>query len=217
MSSMKSEKKTAGDAQKWRVPVMKVEAGRVVRGHSMQGEYDGAASSIPTADEIEQWRKDAEAEGYQEGLKKAEQETQSTKQRLQQLVDFLEHPLQALNEDIENQLTQVAVTLAQQLVRRELRIEPGEIVGLIRDSVKLLPGNARNISIIINPEDASLVRSALSIDPNDEEQTWRLIEDPIITRGGCEIKSEASIINATLENRLSALAAEVLGGEREKD
>ena len=217
MSSMKSEKKLVVDAKKWRVPVMKVEAGRVIRSHSIEGEFDGAASPIPTADEIEQWRKDAEAEGYQEGLKKAEQEMQSTKQRLQQLVDFLEHPLQALNEDIENQLTQVAVTLAQQLVRRELRIEPGEIVGLIRDSVKLLPGNARNISIIINPEDASLVRSALSIDPNDEEQTWRLIEDPMITRGGCEIKSEASIINATLENRLSALAAEVLGCERERD
>lgn len=217
MSSMKSGKKLAVDAEKWRVPVMKVEAGRVIRSHSIEGELDDAASSIPTADEIEQWRRDAEAEGYQEGLKKAEQEMQSTKQRLQQLVDFLEHPLQALNEDIENQLTQVAVTLAQQLVRRELRIEPGEIVGLIRDSVKLLPGNARNISIIINPEDASLVRSALSIDSNDEEQTWRLIEDPMITRGGCEIKSEASIINATLENRLSALAAEVLGGERERD
>lgn len=196
---------------------MQVEASRVVRSRSVETELENAASSIPTADEIEQWRKDAEAEGYEEGLKKAEQEMQSTRQRLQQLIEFFEHPLQALNEDIENQLTQVAVTLAQQLVRRELRVEPGEIVGLIRDSVKLLPGNTRNISIIINPEDASLVRSALSIDSQDEERTWKLIEDPMITRGGCEIKSDASIINATLENRLSALAAEVLGGEREED
>lgn len=217
MSSLKTKKNPPGAAEKWQAPVMQVDASRLIRSHSVESELEDAASSIPTADEIEQWRKDAEAEGYQEGLKKAEQEMQPTKQRLQQLVEFFEHPLQALNEDIENQLTQVAVTLAQQLVRRELRIEPGEIVGLIRDSVKLLPGNARNISIIINPEDASLVRSALSIDPNDEEQTWRLIEDPMITRGGCEIKSEASIINATLENRLSALAAEVLGGERERD
>ncbi|MDH5355585.1 MAG: FliH/SctL family protein [Gammaproteobacteria bacterium] len=217
MSLIKSEKKPLAAAEKWQVPVMHVEAGRAVHSHSIESEVDDVASSIPTADEIEQWRKDAEAEGYQEGLKMAEQEMQPTKQRLRQLVEFLEHPLQALNEDIENQLTQVAVTLAQQLVRREIRIEPGEIVGLIRDSVKLLPGNARNISVIINPEDASLVRSALSIDPNSEEQTWRLIEDPMVTRGGCEIQSETSIINATLENRLSALAAEVLGGEREED
>jgi len=159
----------------------------------------------------------AEAEGYSEGRKKAEAEMQVLKQRFQHLIEFLEHPLQTLNEEVEQQLTQVAVSLAQQLVRRELRIEPGEIVGLIRDSVKLLPANVRKIAILINPEDASLVRSALSIDPNDEEQSWRLIEEPMVTRGGCEIKTETSIINVTLENRLSELAASVLGGDRERD
>ncbi|NNE64717.1 MAG: flagellar assembly protein FliH, partial [Gammaproteobacteria bacterium] len=51
----------------------------------------------------------------------------------------------------------------------------------------------------------------------DEEQSWKLVEDPIITRGGCEIKTETSVINATLENRLSELAAAVLGGERARD
>jgi flagellar assembly protein FliH len=162
-------------------------------------------------------QKRAEEEGYKDGLEKAREESQSINQRIQQLIDFLEHPLQAVNEEIEQQLSQVAVTLAQQLVRRELSIEPGEIIGLIRDSVKLLPGNARNIKIVLNPEDASLVRSALSIDSNDEEQSWKIVEDPIITRGGCEIKSEPSTINATLENRLSALAASVLGSERERD
>ncbi len=196
---------------------MKVDPNRVVRSASVESDLEEAASSIPTAEEIEQWRKDAEAEGFAEGLKKAEEEMQPLKQRLQNLIEFLEHPLQALNEEVEQQLTQLAVSLAHQLVRRELRVEPGEIVGLIRDSVKLLPANARKINIVINPEDASLVRSALSIDPNDDEQSWKLIEDPMITRGGCEIKSETSIINATLENRLSELAATVLGGDRERD
>ena len=120
-------------------------------------------------------------------------------------------------EDIEHQLTQLAVTLAQQLVRRELKVEPGEIIGLIRDSVKLLPGNTRNITIMLHPEDARLVRQALSLDGGDEETSWKLVEDPMITRGGCEIGAPPSSINATLENRLSELAASVLGGEREQD
>ena len=196
---------------------MQVDPGRVIRSASVKSDMEQAASSIPTAEEIEQWRKDAEAEGFAEGLKKAEEEALALRQRLLKLIEFLENPLQALNEEVEQQLTQLAVSLAQQLVRRELRVEPGEIVGLIRDSVKLLPANARKINILINPEDASLVRSALSIDPNDDEQSWKLIEDPIITRGGCEIKTETSIINVTLENRLSELAASVLGGNRERD
>ena len=199
------------EVEKWQAPVMDADPSRVVR-YREQHE-----ASIPTANDIDQWRAQAEEEGYQQGLVRAQQETRELQQQLLQLIDFFEHPLQALNEDIEHQLTQLAVTLAQQLVRRELKVEPGEIIGLIRDSVQLLPGMQRNISIVLHPEDAQLVRNALSIETSDEEHNWKLVEDPMITRGGCEINAPPSAINATLENRLSELAASVLGGEREQD
>ena len=197
--------------QKWRAPVMQADPGRVVR-YREQNE-----ASIPTAEDIEQWREQAEEEGFRQGVERAQQEAEALHRRLLDLIDFFEHPLQSLNEDIEHQLTQLAVTLAQQLVRRELKVEPGEIIGLIRDSVQLLPGNTRNISVVLHPEDAALVRHALSLGSGGEEHSWTLVEDPMITRGGCEIKAPPAAINATLENRLSALAASVLGGEREQD
>ena len=202
---------TAKQVEKWQAPVMQADPSRVVRNREEN------EASIPTVDDIDQWRKQAEEEGYQQGLERAQQETQVLQQRLLDLIDFFGHPLQALNEDIEHQLTQLAVTLAQQLVRRELKLEPGEIIGLIRDSVQMLPGNARNISVVLHPDDAELVRNALSMGSSDEEHSWKLVEDPMITRGGCEIKAPPSAINATLESRLLALAASVLGGEREED
>ncbi len=202
---------TSEDVEKWRAPTMQADPSRVVR---IREASDG---SMPTVKDIDQWRREAEAEGYQEGLRRADEEAAALRRRLLDLIDFLEHPLKQVNEDIEHQLTQLAVTLAQQLVRRELKVEPGEIVGLIRDSVKLLPGNTRNISIVLHPEDAELVRNALALDEHDDERSWKLVEDPMITRGGCEIQAPPSAINATLENRLSALAASVLGGEREQD
>ena len=205
-------------AEKWQVPQMTADPNQVIRNRQLEVKPDTESrAGIPTAKEVEQWRKNAEAEGYQDGLKIAAEEALSTQRRLQQLINFFEHPLKSLNEEIEQQLTQVAVTLAQHLVRRELKLEPGEVIGLIRDSVQLLPGNARGIRIFLHPEDASLVRNALSIEADNEEHSWKLIEDPMITRGGCQIKSDSSSINATLENRLSALAASVLGGKREED
>ena len=216
MTSPESAKnKAQAAATKWQAPTMQADPKRVIRYRAT----DIGSTGVPvtTAAELDRWRKQAEQEGYKDGLEKARQDSQKENQLFRQLIDFLESPLQSLNEEVEQQLSLVAVTLAQQLVRRELRIEPGEIIGLIRDSVKLLPGNARNIKIVLNPEDASLVRGALSMDSSDEEQNWKLIEDPMITRGGCEIISEPSAINVTLENRLSALAASVLGSERERD
>jgi flagellar assembly protein FliH len=207
----KSGTLTDSEVEKWQAPAMDGDPSQVLRYREKH------EASIPTAGDIDQWRCEAEEEGFQQGLIRAQQQTEDLQSQLLQLIDFFEHPLQALNEDIEQQLTQLAVTLAQQLVRRELKLEPGEIIGLIRDSVQLLPGVSRNISILLHPEDARLVRNALSMDDSEEEHIWKLIEDPMITRGGCEITAGASTINATLENRLSALAASVLGGERERD
>jgi flagellar assembly protein FliH len=202
---------TNKEVEKWRAPVMEADPSRVIR------HREAHEASIPTARDVDQWRQQAEEEGFQQGLVRGHQETEVLQRRLLQLIDFFEHPLQALNEDIEHQLTQLAVTLAQQLVRRELKVEPGEIIGLIRDSVQLLPGNTRNISIALHPEDANLVRNALSLETSDEEHSWKLVEDPMISRGGCQITAPPSAINATLESRLSELAASVLGGEREQD
>ena len=207
----KSTPKTEQPLEKWRAPVMQADPSRVVRYR------EESEAAIPTARDIDAWRTQAEEEGFQQGLQRAQQQAEDLQRRLLDLIEFFEHPLQSLNEDIEHQLTQLAVALAQQLVRRELKAEPGEIIGLIRDCVQLLPANTRNITILLNPEDAQLVRSALSLDTRDEEASWTLVEDPMITRGGCEIKAPPSAINATLENRLSALAASVLGGEREQD
>ena len=218
MSSHKLENsEQMKQTQKWQAPTMQAGPDKLVRNRDDHLAAARGDPLIPTADTIEQWRKDAEAEGYAQGMESATQEVSALKHRILHLIDFFEQPLRALNEEVEQQLTLVAVTLAQQLVRREIRVEPGEILGLIRESVQMLPANARNISVILHPDDAALVRSALSIRANDDEQSWKLIEDPMVTRGGCEIKSDASMINATLENRLSALAASVLGGEREQD
>jgi len=206
-----AEMMTDKEVEKWHAPVMEADPSRVIR---YREAHD---ASIPTARDVDQWRQQAEEEGFQQGLVRGHQEIEVLQRRLLQLIDFFEHPLQALNEDIEHQLTQLAVTLAQQLVRRELKVEPGEIIGLIRDSVQLLPGNTRSISIALHPEDAKLVRNALSLETSDEEHSWKLVEDPMISRGGCQITAPPSAINATLESRLSELAASVLGGEREQD
>jgi len=208
-------------AEKWVLPSVDAPAGSAYQHMHSKNTDQKKKAAMPTAKEIETWQKEAREEGYKEGYKqgtqKAQQEALQIKQRLMGLISFLEAPLQSINEDVEKQLNLLAVTLAQQLVRREIREEPGEIIAVIRDAVKLLPAHSRKIRISLNPDDADLVRNTLQLDDHEEDLSWKLIEDPMVTRGGCEIKSEQSSINLTLENRLQSLAAEVFGGERIED
>jgi flagellar assembly protein FliH len=207
-----------GDVEKWDIPPVDSTRSRVFHNENRQGgDETGEEIPIPTAQDIEQWRQQARDEGYREGRQQAEQETAQLRKQLLQLIEFFDRPLQALNDEVEQQLALLAVTLAQQLVRREIRADPGALVGVIREAAQLLPANARKIRISLNPEDAELVRNTLQLDEHDDEQSWKLVEDPLVTRGGCVIKADQSVINATLENRLQALAASVLGGDRVED
>jgi len=110
------------------------------------------------------------------------------------------------------------MTVARHLVRRELKTDSGVVVSVVREAVALLPASVRRIRVFLHPEDAGLVRQALSVSSDDgDELRWRIIEEPTLTRGGCRVESEDSRIDATVEARLGALIARALGGEREED
>ena len=79
----------------------------------------------------------------------------------------------------------------------------------------MLPVAASNVHMKLHPEDAGLVREALG--SSEKEQPWNIVEDPLLSRGGCLVVTETSQIDATVESRLNSAIAAVMGGEREED
>jgi flagellar assembly protein FliH len=171
--------------------------------------------------EREAWEK-GQAEGRQAGLLAAQQEHKAAlaevEQRVQQLgaiLDFMARPIAQLEAQVQRQLALLAGAIARQIVRRELKTHPDEIVAVIRETVSLLPVAAREVRVHLNPEDAKLVRARLA--EVSSERAWSIAEDPILTRGGCRVTSENSSIDAQVEQRVGAAIAAVLGDERSMD
>jgi len=105
--------------------------------------------------------------------------------------------------------------VAKQLVRRELKTDPGQVLAVVREAMAALPLAARNVRLHLHPEDATLVREMLTL--GDNERGWQIVEDPVLSRGGCKISSDTSQIDASVERRLHTVIANVLGGQRETD
>ncbi|RRQ20921.1 flagellar assembly protein FliH [Thiohalobacter thiocyanaticus] len=179
---------------------------------------DDAASHM-TARQLEELQREARAEGFaqgrREGLAAGQKEIRARVHELNHLMQTLARPLEQLDETVEQELVDLVVLIARQLIRRELRTEPGEILAVIREAMALLPLAATNVRLLLHPEDAELVRTNLSM--NSEEQAWKVVEDPVIARGGCKVISDTSQIDATVENRLNAVISRLLGGERADD
>ncbi len=179
-----------------------------------------------TAAEIESIQKQAYAEGhengyrdgYEKGLAEGQTEVRQRAATFQELIQMLDTPFAELDDEVIEQTAQLAIAIARQIIRRELHTDPGQVVAVVRDALKALPVMARKIRVSLHPDDAVLVREVLSLhDEGDDSQIWRIIEDPLLTRGSCKVNSENSTIDATVETRLQRLITEIMGGERARD
>lgn len=181
-----------------------------------------AASNTPTAEELVSIQKEAYDEGYAlgqtEGLKHKQQEIENSLTSVRSIIELMSEPLKNLDDGIVNQLAQLSMAVAKQVIRRELHTEQGEIVAVVREAMNALPASTRKIVLNIHPDDGELIRNAFSLSEDDSsELRWKVIEDPMISRGGCKISSENSSIDATVESRLNRVITTLLGGERESD
>jgi flagellar assembly protein FliH len=157
--------------------------------------------------------------GREAGLAAARAETQQQIDRLKQqaakfesILNTLAAPLRDLDPQVEEQLMQLALTIAKHLVRRELRIDPTQVIAIIRETVGLLPMSARDVRVHLHPEDAAIVRERLASPSQD--RAWTIVEDPVMTRGGCRVTTDTANIDARLESRMAAAISAVLGDER---
>jgi flagellar assembly protein FliH len=177
------------------------------------------AISFPTVEEIEEIERQAREEGFaaghQEGLAQAQSEITTRANTFEQLMMALCQPFAELDQQVEQELVALAIAIARQMIRRELKTSPGEVVAAVREAIAVLPVGKRSIQLYLHPEDAKLVREALAL--SEEERPWRIIEDPVLTPGGCKVATETSSVDASVEKRIGSVIAQLLGTEREQD
>ncbi len=183
----------------------------------------GGRRQRPTLGELEDIERIAWDEAYAKGQaaalaageKEIKKRTDELDLRIKQLDDMLRSlatPLQQMDNEVETQLVQLAFTIAKHVVRRELRLDPAQVIAVIRETVALLPLSQRNVRVHLHPLDAAVVRERLS-EPQ-AERAWTLVEDPVTSRGGCRVSTDTAQIDARVETRLAAVFAQLLGEER---
>jgi len=67
----------------------------------------------------------------------------------------------------------------------------------------------------LNPEEAEIVRKIMPV--NAGERSWNIIDDPVLSRGSCNVETDATVVDATFESRIATIAAEIMGSERSND
>ena len=208
--------KAAVEHRTWQLPEISVLASPVsnVAARPDRIEAD-APEQTRQADTFEEERKLAHDQGFQQGLKDGQQESKrllaEQSQQLQLALAALREPLKWVDSELERELFTMTLAISKQLLRHELSLRPELIENLIHKAVAALPLSNSGFDIVLNPDDADVLRG-LHAERNEVlDPAWRLIEDATVSRGGCRINSDHSRIDEELETRIQHLVAEMLG------
>jgi len=209
------------DYETWAFPSIDAEQGKLFRQtveEEVEVEVEEKTEELITAEELQSIKDQAYTEGFEngrrDGLASAQTEIDRKNALLDNMVSQLVEPLQQCGQQTQKELLELAFAISRQIVRRELKQDPTQLIAIIRDALKLLPIGAKNIQILLHPEDASIVREVLSIDQNNPDSTWRLVEEPSMERGGCLLQTDNSKVDASVDRQIAVLFSRIAGGQR---
>lgn len=156
---------------------------------------------LPTADEIERIHIDAAEIGRKAGFEHGYEEgTARVRMEALQINTLLEHFETAVSEfdqQVGESLVRLALEIARQVVRRELKTQPHCLLDVVRETLAQLPH--QHVNIHVHPGDAQLVRTHLA--DQVQHAGHRIREDASLARGGCRLDAAGTQVDATVETR----------------
>lgn len=162
---------------------------------------------FPTADDLERINDEARSEGYQRGYEEglaaaqAEFSARTTEQlnQLSAIIGNLHVSLAHLDQHIADQLLDLSLEIASQVLRSSLKVNRDLLLPTIREALGELPLHHGNITLHLHPADAE----ALSANLNEQlaHTGARVVPDSNVTEGGCVVRAGNSEIDASIEVR----------------
>lgn len=173
------------------------------------------APPLPDPAEIErqiqealtQAREAGHADGYRDGYAQGEAagreaglaEMNTATARLAGLADSFLAAMRPNEAQVAGDLLELALQVARQVIRTEIRSHPEWLLDVIREAMLALPSQHGHPTLYVNPSDAVLVRERLA--ETLAHTGWKIAEDPTIEPGGCRIENGPSEVDATLVSR----------------
>jgi flagellar assembly protein FliH len=175
--------------------------------------------------EAEELRRTGREQGYADGLKEGMEQGKATGRdeglaelrgaldRWLTMGDALTAAWRTRFEGLEDEIRELSLAIGEKLVLAHLAAAPDAVIGIVRDALRHA-AEAGQVTVIVNPRDAALVRSA-------QEDLgallkgagrFEIIEDEKVEQGACIVETKTQVIDATRKTRTDNLRDTMRGG-----
>lgn len=160
---------------------------------------------------FEEGRQAGHAQGLEEGRAEAEVELKhkigEIAAPLKPLAEQFNTALELLDEEVANDLVELALATGHQLAGEALKARPRQVLELIKGLLHTEPPLLGQQRLWLHPLDHKLVEEHLGAELG--AAGWKLQPDAQLTRGGCRVTSANGELDATWESRWQAVRAQI--------
>lgn len=172
------------------------------------GYKDGLAKGI--ADGEVKGFEEGKQKGYSEGLLQGEQLITEQATKLGKYANHLVSAIEDLEQETASELIYLASRLAKAFIKDELTRSPKYMTKMISEVARLLPVASNVLTIRLNPQDLSLIKTAI----HNENIVFE--QDASLKVGDIQAFSGMSSIDIQIEERIDNYLAEFLSLNNDK-
>lgn len=158
--------------------------------------------------------KDIEEEAYQrgwqagshDGRKHVEEEYQDRLQEAQNLLDKAAEERQSIIAGSEDEIVQLAVTVARKIISHELAVNPDTIVDIVKRAIDKT-SDREELTVRVNPENLESTISAQEDISQSSKgiRKLKILADSTVAPGGCVVETQNGTVDARVERQLSEI------------
>jgi flagellar assembly protein FliH len=125
--------------------------------------------------------------------------------RLDPVIESLRARFAELSSDGADALLDLAVTIARQVIRREIALRRDTLLPVAREAIALIVDQHAHPRVFLHPHDLATLQPEFEAD--GLFKGCRFIADPRIARGGCRVETAQGEIDATVASRWERVLA----------
>ena len=175
-----------------------------------------AERAAPTIEALDEMVRVARDEGFNEGREHGYADGMSAarveQRQLAALCRSFARPLAELEQDVAQQLMELALAIARAVSRVQLAWDTGAMMEVVREALAAAV-NERVVELRLHPGDVSRVEMAL--EAGGVSTLPRLVGDPSLQPGDVRVHGEVLRLDATVDTRLAGIAAALAGRARD--
>lgn len=148
-------------------------------------------------------------QGRKEGFAAAAAQRQSQAQSIARVLTDLRGRFAELESQGADALLDLALAIAQQVVRHEVRIRRDVVLPTLREAVAMVIDHQAHPRVHLNPHDFETIRADLEAD--GLFRGCRFIPDAQLSPGSCRVETAIGEIDGRLSSRWRRVVTEALG------